>query len=338
MFDSSTIAPLFPNRSALVSEFCRPDFITISLNELVGGAIAKVRRTAQPGNIFYLYVANDRNELCGIVSIRSLLLAQDNQTVCEVYSPKIVTLQENSPVRQAYQVFANSRFLSLPVIDAQSKIIGVVHAHEIAEGFKTTAEESLFEDRVRSELFGLLGVTAEDATRNPGKIAVHRLPWLIVNITGGTLCAAILSHLGGRLSNAVEFLAFAPVLLVVSESIGMQSASLAIANLHQSSRIKSSQLFLKEWAVAGITGSVCALIMGFALYLWKGSFAFSATVSLTILLGCLMVSFVGNAVPFLFHRWKIDPRIAAGPVVLSIADCATLLLYFLVAIGMSHWG
>jgi magnesium transporter len=322
-----------------VSQFCRPSFTTVSVDDSVATAIAKVRRSAQPGAIFYLYVVGHEDELRGIVSIRNLLLANDDTPVSQVYSPKVVALDSTSPIRRAAEVFATSRFLSLPVVDERGRILGVVHAHEIAGNFEAPlAHEALLENQTRSELFELLGIQAEDTRNNARQVALGRLPWLLVNITGGTLCAWIIHVLGGRLANAVEFLAFVPVLLVVSESIGMQTASLSIANLHRGSKTRSSLLLLKEWSVASLLGITCALLLGGGLYVLKGSFSLSATVALTIFLGCLMVSFVGNVVPYLFHRWKIDPRVAAGPVVLSVADCATLSLYLALAVLLSRLG
>jgi magnesium transporter len=315
------------NATTDVSGFCRPHFITISLADKVGAAIEQIRRSAHPDNIFYLYVINERHELCGIVSIRSLLLADNETPVSRVYSPKVVALEERSPVQQAYQTFAHSRFLSLPVIDSHRHILGVVHAHEIAGDSSLTAKQAISEDRTRSQLFELLGIKAEDGQHGPLRIALGRLPWLLVNISGGALCAALLHWLGGRLSNPVEVLALVPVLLVISESIGMQSASLAIANLHRTSQTADARIFLRECTIALALGIACAACLGGALFLWRGSAVAAMTIGLTVIGGCLLVSIVGNAVPFLFHRWRIDPRIAAGPVVLSLSDFLTLLVY-----------
>ncbi len=320
-----------------ISEFCRPHFITISLDDTVRSAIGRVRRSAQPDHIFYLYVTNDQGELCGIVSIRSLLLADDQTAVSQVYSSQVVALPVSCPVEEAYQTFARSRFLSLPVVDSRGQIVGVVHAHEIAGDSAPTAQQALFEDRTRTELFELLGIKAEDARHSPVRVAAGRLPWLLVNISGGGLCAVLLHWMGSRLANPVEVLAFVPVLLVISESIGMQSASLAIANLHRSARPGDSKAFLREWAIAFLLGCACAVCLAGCLYFWKGSASLAATVALTVLGGCLLVSLLGNAVPYLFHRWKIDPRIAAGPVVLSLSDFSTLLVYLLIAHAFSGW-
>lgn len=305
------------------------------LEASVADAIQTVRRAGQRGQIFYLYVVDREGVLRGIVSIRNLLLSKDTQKIADVCASGVVSLSVDAPVSEAYRLFSESRFLSLPIIDAGGKIRGVIHAHELIEEYEKETEE-LFEERTRGELFALLGIKAEDTSRGLFATAAGRLPWLLLNVLGGALSTLFIHFLGGKLRDAVEFLAFVPILLVISESIGMQTASVVIADLHRASSAKSTKPAKREIGVALILGTCSGLIIAAMALLWKGSGTLTTAIGLSILLGSLYVSGLGCALPSLIHRFRGDPRIAAGPVVLALADCGTLLVYLLLGLALTR--
>lgn len=320
-----------------IKEFLQKGFICIPLDDTVGEAIQRVRHTAQKGNIFYLYVTDEANRLSGVVSIRNLLLAKDTQKVREVYSPNPVFLQQDLLIEDAYSIFSKSRFLSLPVVDHEGHVKGVLHAHELLEEYGKSTEQ-LFEERSRGEMYELLGIKAEDTSMSVARTAWGRLPWLFVNVIGGSISAFFIHGLGGRLSRAVEFLAFVPILLIVSESVGMQTASIIMTQLH---RVKSKKhkitLHWKELGVALLLGTTLAVLLGSALQFWKNDWQLSLSIAITTALGPLLVAFIGNLVPQIFHRLRFDPRVAAGPVVLAVSDSLTLLFFLLVSLAVTSW-
>lgn len=318
-----------------VKDLANPTFLTLPVRLNVGDAIRHVRSSARRGHIFYLYVTDEKNCLCGIVSIRNLLVASDRDELKDVMSKDVVSLPGSTPLAQAYAHFAKSRFLSLPVTSGNGEIIGVVNAHELIEYGKT--QDELFEERSRGELFELLGIKAENAQKSAPQVAWSRFPWLLVNVIGGTLSAIFIHFLGGKIEGAVAFLAFVPVLLIIAESVGMQTASVIIANLHRvSSQIKLSSVLGKELVVAFLLGLMCGVPLAGAVYLWSHSTPLAFAVGLTLPFGATWVCALGGFVPTLFHRMRIDPRIAAGPVLLAIADCTTLLLYLSLALGLTR--
>jgi len=313
-----------------------PHFITIPLSASVGEAIKKVRQSAQRGDIFYVYVVENDQRLVGITSIRNLLVAKDPEPVKEIASTNVVSLRENTSLRDAYKIFAKSRFLSLPIVNDSGILTGVIHAHELIEEYGKE-QTHLLEERSQGELFELLGIKAEDAEKGPVRIARGRLPWLLVNIMGGAISAIFIHRLSGRLTRAVDFLSFIPVLLILSESVGMQTTSLIIAYLHRaSSRIRFPKFIMKELLVSLILGLACALIIAIPVYAWKQSASLALSIVITLAIGPMGVCLLGNFIPRLFHRLAIDPRVAAGPVVLAVADSAVLLLYLLIAIWLSN--
>lgn len=310
-----------------LSSLVSPSFVKLLSTLSVGEAIAQVRKSARRGDIVYLYVVDGAERLTGVVSIRNLLLAQDHETVAAITTGQVVTLTENTSWTEALALFSKSRFLSLPFLTCEGKILGVLHAHTLL-GERKQDLDALFEERSRGELFELLGIRAETLGQGVFATARERLPWLLVNLIGGALSAVAIHSLGGKLPNAVAALAFVPILLIVSESIGMQTASLVITSLH---RAGQKSLMARELAISLLLGLGCGALVSGGAYLWQHDWSFARPIGITVALGATWVSAIGQFIPSLIHRLRIDPRVAAGPVVLAVADFSTLLLYLLLA-------
>lgn len=317
-----------------VKDLSIPNFITISLHLTVGEAIKVVRQSARHG-IFYIYVVDENGCLSGVVSVRNLLVSKDEDKIADIYAAGVVSLSENMAVEAAYLVFSRDRFLSLPVVDGTGKMVGVLHAHELIDEYEKDLEE-LYQERSRGELFELLGIKGEPVG-SPVRIAWSRLPWLLINLLGGAISAFFIHDLASGLDDAVLYLAFVPILLIITESMGMQTMSIVIGHLNRARKRQGlKKLYIRETSIAVLLAIGCGLCIAGPVYLWKGSLALSVTIAATILVGFVSACTLGHVFPALFHRMKVDPQIAAGPVVLAIADASTLVMYLLIAIGIGR--
>lgn len=318
-----------------VRELTVPNFITVSLKGTVAEAIRTVRQSAKHG-IFYVYVVDSDQRLCGVVSVRALLVAKDDDPIDRIYSPGAVSLKASAPVQEAYRRFAKDRFLSLPVVDDAGVLVGVLHAHELIEEYEKGMEE-LFEERTRGALFELLGLKGKSEKEPVWRTAWSRFPWLLVNVFGGAISAYFIHRLGVGLRDAVLFLAFMPVLLIITESMGMQTLTVVISRLHGVGQTpRQGSTWLREMGVVALLGLLCALTISVPVFLWQRSWPLSAAIATTIGLGFVGVGLLANALPNLFHRLKVDPRLAAGPVVLALADAGTLVLYLCLGLWLQR--
>ena len=121
---------------------CRDNFITLPVDSTVSSAIQKIRRSARKGDIFYLYVTQSGKQLCGVVSIRNLLIAKDDELLSELITQNPVSLLLGTSVGDAYKLFSESRFLSLPLVDEKGTILGVIHATSWWENSAPNAKRS----------------------------------------------------------------------------------------------------------------------------------------------------------------------------------------------------
>ncbi len=313
-----------------VARHARPDWIAFRPEQTVAAAIEALRSAPRlPEKIVYFYVVDDEERLLGVVPTRRLLAAPPVAPIRDLMVTGLVTVSASDTVQTAAEAFLRHRFLALPVVDAAGRLVGVVDV-----GLFTEELVALAEREAQSDVFQLIGVHLAEA-RRPGSSGFRgRFPWLLCNVAGGLLCAWVAALNEELLAGAVFLALFVPIVLALAESVSIQAMTLTLQSLHSGSRHRSSSFARAighELATAlllglGCGGTVAALVWG-----WSGSRTPALTVGLAILLSMTMACLLGATLPRLVRAVKMDPRIAAGPIVLATVDVATLLFYFAVA-------
>jgi len=157
-----------------------------------------------------------------------------------------------------------------------------------------------------------------------------RLPWLAISILSGLTCAFILGWFEYELKTVIALALFIPIVLGISESTAMQSATIVVRNmaLGKATLKDVNWLLQKEILVGIIVGLICGLFVGGTASLWQGNPNLGSALALSISLSIIVSGAIGACLPFLFRSVKIDPALASGPIVLATCDIITLLIYF----------
>jgi magnesium transporter len=191
------------------------------------------------------------------------------------------------------------------------------------------------EQEQAEQVFQMLGVHVALGRKVPSwRSFADRFPWLLCNIGGGILCAIIADRYTEFLNTTIILALFIPVVLALSESVSMQSMTLTVLGLeHQGLKWRHLWKSLrKEFVTATLLGICCGAIVGSVAYLWKSagmiSFAIGSSICMAMITACLL----GVAIPAGIRALRGNPNIASGPIVLAIADVATLTFYFNLAL------
>ena len=244
----------------------------------------------------------------------------------------VVAVPASATVLVACELLARHRLLALPVVDADGKMLGVVDITMFTEELSDVAERHAAEDA-----FQLIGITVERAReRSPWIGFRYRFPWLLCNIAGGISCAILVGHYEAFLDSVIILALFIPVVLNLAESVSIQSTTITLQSLHHGRTSWSllARALRREFVIAGLlglgSGGLVALIAGS----WKAeavvALAIGASIALSMVTACLL----GVILPMGVRAMRGDPRIASGPMVLAVADIATLALYFSIAAWM----
>jgi magnesium transporter len=247
---------------------------------------------------------------------------------------QVVALPDSATVLEACEFFIQYRFLALPVVSEDRRMVGVVDME-----LYTQEIDHVTDARKREELFQQIGVHVAGAEQQaPWTAFRRRFPWLSCNLVGGILAAFLSGLYEATLERAVSLALFIPVVLNLAESVSSQSVSLTLHLLQgQQPTWKSLPGQVRSELATGLfLGGACGVVVGVVAFLWLGQRAVALALLGGIAGGVTLSALLGLLVPLMLRLMHLDPRVAAGPIVLAGADLLTILFYYNLALWLFH--
>lgn len=308
---------------AIMSKEC----LAVRQNATIKEATGYLQSLSQDnrGKISYIYVVDDHHRLVGVMQIRDLIFHAVDMPVKEVMISPVVQVELGMSQMDVAKLLRRHRYLGLPVVDAAQRLAGVISADNVLQAI---------EEETTSDIAKIVGTgAAEIKTRSIFTIMKLRFPWLLVSIASGLLCAFISGVFQNSLQTIAVLFLFVPVVLGLSESTGVQGATIVVRNItlgHVSFKDLGS-LFFRELVVSIFIGLVCGTIVGSVAFFWRSDMLLGLALGSSMTLAITISGLIGLSLPLLFRKFKIDPAIASGPLVLAICDIQTLMVYFSVS-------
>jgi magnesium transporter len=328
------VAAVISDFNAPVVEHARKDFPLLDADMTVGEALERIRREGVGERVIYFYAIDQEKRLVGVVPTRRLLTAPLETALREVMVRRVVAVPVTATVLDACEFFVLYKFLAFPVVDEQRRIVGIIDANLFAEEILEAGES---EDQYRAvvpvgpEFFEALGFRLEQIRGASSWRAFRfRFPWLLVTVTGGTLSAILAGFFEATLAGSLIIAFFLTMVLGLTESVSMQTMSVTIHALRSVSVTRDwlASAFRRELATAVLLGVSCGFVVCIIAWLWRHDLRAATVIGGSIALSLVTACAFGLAVPSLLHRLKLDPKIAAGPVTLVLADFIALAIYF----------
>jgi len=305
------------------------DLITLKPGDTVGDALVSLRARGTSSDVLYLYVVDDDRRLTGVVPTRALLSSAPDTALGDIMLHDVIAIPDWATVLIAAEYFVSKKFLAFPVVSGDGVLLGQVDVSIFTDEVISHARRS-FDD-----IFQIIGVRATEG-RTAWSGFRDRFPWLLTNVAGGLICAAIASRYEPLLEVVVVLALFIPVVLALGESVSIQAVSLTLQGLHSSgaSWALVGPALRREFYTAGLLGLGCGGIVGGIAGAWKGSLMLAVAIGGAIAASMVTAALLGFLLPTLLHAAQRDPKIAAGPIVLASADLCTLLIYFNLAAAL----
>jgi magnesium transporter len=187
---------------------------------------------------------------------------------------------------------------------------------------------------VRDDIFEVLGFHLEQIRgASSWRVFRFRFPWLLVTVTGGTVCAILAGLFEATLARSLVLAFFLTMVLGLNESVSAQSMSVTIQMLRSAPVTWTwfRTALRREFVTAFLIGLGCGLVVAAIVILWRHDLRAAFAIGGSIALSLISASLFGLGVPSLLHRLNLDPKIAAGPVTLALADVFALIIYFTTA-------
>jgi magnesium transporter len=311
-------------------QYARKDFPLLEADASVEKALQTIRREGIGERVIYFYAVDERRRLVGVVPTRRLLTAAPEKTLRQIMVPRVIALPATATALEACEFFVLYKLLAFPVVDAERRIIGVVDADVFMQSVLET-EEPDETAAGRDDFFETLGFhLAQVRDASPWRTFRYRFPWLLVTVVSGTACAVLTGAFEATLARSLILAFFLTMVLGLTESVSMQSMSVTIQALH-SARVTWRWFvtaFRREILTAFLLAIACGTVVTMIVYVWRnelrGALVIGGSIAASLVTACLF----GLGVPSLLHRWKLDPKIAAGPITLALADFFALTFYF----------
>jgi magnesium transporter len=313
-------------QTATVMDHASREFIVLQRGLSVAAALDEVRGKKGTGAILYFYVVDEDGKLVGVLPTRALLTAPPDAQVETLMVKRLVALPQTANMEMASELFIMHRFLAIPIVDEQKRMVGVIDVSAFSNEVLDIAERKNVDTVFES--IGLRVSEARDA--NPVRAFRLRFPWLLATITTGTGCALLASFFGATLAESIVLAFFLTLVLGLGESVAAQSMTLTVQMLRTTKPTMAwfAGKATRELSTAVMLGLVCGAIVGGIVFAWHQELLPALAIGGSILCAIMCAALLGLGVPSLLHALKLDPRVAAGPLTLGLSDLATLAIYF----------
>lgn len=299
------------------------ELISANINWTVIQAIDEIRRQAEKvEKIYSLYVVDNQERLLGRVSLKKIILSNDETRIEDIYEQDIVSVKTYQDEDEVAEIMRKYDLAAVPVINERGKLMGRITIDDAVDVITEQAEEE------RQIITGISEDIEEDD--NVFRLTRARLPWLIIGMAGGLMGARFIGLFEKDLALIPAMAFFIPLITATGGNVGIQSSSIVLQSLANKSMIGVNyfQRLFKVLIVAIINGAVISLIVfGFTIILGQ-TVNLASIVSVSLFFVVLLASFMGTITPLVLDKLGINPALAAGPFITTTNDLLGLAVYF----------
>ena len=318
----------YPENSA--GSLMTVEFVYLSKTMTAKRAMEIIRKNGlDKETIYTCYVIDDKKHLVGVLPLRTLLFADEDKLVEELMEDDVISIATLDDQEEAANLFRKYSFISLPVVDGENRLVGIITVDDIVD----VIDEETTEDM---EKMAALLPSDEEYLKTPvTKLARNRIVWLCVLMISGTLSSAIISGYDAILSQAVQLAAFIPVLTGTGGNAGSQTSATIIRGMSLGDIRPRDILRVmgKEIQVGMICGVLLAALNFIKQTIFSPSTDIMVDLTVSVSMGFVVVvaKAMGCVLPIGAKVCKLDPAIMAGPLITTVVDAVALVIFFNVA-------
>lgn len=326
--DRKTINELlkYPDDSA--GSIMTTEFIDLKEEMTIEEALERIRKIGTDSETIYTcYVLNSDRVLQGLINIKDILLASKDKKVKDLMETNIISVTTTEDQEEVAKKFDKYDFYALPVVDNENRLVGIVTVDdainvlqdEVAEDFEKMAAMQPNEDGYfETSIF---------------KHAKNRIVWLLVLMLSAAITGVIITNYEEAFSAVPLLVAFIPMIMDTGGNCGSQSSTLIIRGL-ATDEIDLKDVFKvlwKEIRVALIVGFILAIVNGLRIFIQYQNIQMAVTIGLTLMVTVALAKMFGCLLPLLAKKLKLDPAIMAAPLITTLVDTFSILVYFKIA-------
>ncbi len=317
------------------------EFIDLKKYMSVKEAFARIRRIGEDKETIYIcFVTSATRKLEGIVTVKDLLLADYDTEISEIMDTNVIFASTTEDQESVSEKFSDYDLMVMPVVDKEMRLVGIVTVDDVLD---------VMEQETTEDIEKMAGMLPSDTpySRTPVlDIWKNRIPWLLFLMLSATFTSMILTNFEGMLAVVPALVAFIPMLMGTGGNSGAQAStavirSLSLGDIEPRDALK---VMWKEWRVALLCGATLSLVNFGKMLLVDGLLLqndgvtvwVAATVSLSILFIVMFAKVVGSLLPIAAEKIGVDPAVMANPLISTVTDAVSLLIYIYIAKLILH--
>lgn len=312
-----------------------PDYITLKSNWTVKEALEHIKKVGMDSETIYTcYVKSDSRKFEGIVSLKTLVISDDDVYIKDIMHDQIVEINVYDDQEQVSEKFKKYGFLAIPVVDNEHRIVGIITVDDVFDVIEEEATEDI------ERMAGIMDDSDSDKDYFDISVWQHiknRLPWLFFLMLSYVVTGSILATSEDRLAQIPALIIYMPMLMGTGGNSGSQSATLIIRGLSLGD-IKPGDALRVLWKEVRVSVSIGVVlsIINFGRVMLEQSnnplqLKIALTVSLAMILIVLVAKCIGSMLPILAQKIGIDPALMASPMIASLTDMVSISTYLILA-------
>ena len=313
------------------------EYIDLKASNTVKDAILKIRTQGQDKEeIYTCYVIDDSRHLIGVISVKTLLLANDDELISSLMDSTFIYSTTNEDKEDVTKKLQKYDLLALPVVDNESRLVGIVTIDDAIDVLQDESEEDF------EKMAAMLPSNKPYLEMSVFSLYKNRIVWLLILMITGMITGAILQKFENAIATLPLLVSFLPMLNDTGGNSGSQAATMCIRAL-TTGEITTKQWFkvwFKEFRVSLLVSITLALFNFARIMLLQVDepfdmrFKYSVVVCGTLILTVIFAKSIGALLPLLAKKLKLDPAVCASPMITTIIDCSTILIYFAFAMNV----
>lgn len=302
------------------------EFVALAPKMTAADAINEIRSTGvDKETINTCYVLDEKYHLLGTVTIRTLILARPNETCESLMTPNAISVNTQDDQETAVQTMSKYNFTSLPVVDAENRMVGIITVDDALD---------IMEEEATEDISKMAAITPSDKPYlRTGVFETwkNRIPWLLLLMVSGTFTGIVITRFEDALKLVPVLFASVPMLMDTGGNSGSQ-ASVSVIRALSLGELEFKDIFRVIWKEFRVS-FLCGLMLAVANYgrlmiLEKVTPLQALTICVTMLCTVVIAKFVGCTLPLLAKKAHLDPAVMASPFITTIVDVLSLLIYF----------
>jgi magnesium transporter len=314
--DSARLEALLEHENPTAGSIMNTDFLAIDEEMTVAEAIEAIRRYPRKDSFFYVYTVNAEGHLVGVLSLRSLILASPDAKLESLMVRNVVRSAVDASQEEVAQLVAKYDLLSIPVVDMQNRLVGVVTVDDVLDVIQEEAEE---------DLLHLAGVAITERVSTPALTSVRaRIPWLLVNLVTAFVAASVVRSFEGTIERWAILAAFMPIVAGMGGNAGTQTLTVFVRGLAFGEVEWKNGMWAvrKELLVGLANGTAMGLLTASIVGFWTWDIRLAVIIFCAMVINMMIAGVAGGLVPLALKEFGFDPAISSSIFVTTATDVA----------------